>query len=48
VGMRERVSLVGGRCAIESRLNQGTHITIDLPVRSEGIPPEPGNERSET
>ena len=33
VGMRERVSLVGGRCAIESYPGQGTRITIDLPVR---------------
>jgi signal transduction histidine kinase len=33
VGMRERVSLVGGTCAIESAPGQGTRIVIELPVK---------------
>ncbi len=33
VGMRERVALVGGTCAIESMPGQGTRITIALPVK---------------
>jgi two-component system sensor histidine kinase UhpB len=33
VGMRERVALVGGTCAIESAPGQGTRVTIELPVK---------------
>ena len=33
VGMRERVSLVGGTCVIESAPGQGTRVTIELPVK---------------
>jgi len=33
VGMRERVALVGGTCAIESEPGQGTRIGIELPVK---------------
>ncbi len=31
-GMKERVSLVGGRCAIESRRGQGTTIVSEVPL----------------
>ena len=33
VGMRERVSLVGGTCAIESAPGLGTRVIIELPVK---------------
>jgi two-component system sensor histidine kinase UhpB len=33
VGMRERVSLVGGKCTVESEPGHGTQITIELPVK---------------
>lgn len=31
-GMRERVALVGGRFAVESRPGRGSHISIELPL----------------
>ena len=31
-GIRERARLLGGRIAIESRLGEGCHVVVDLPV----------------
>ena len=36
VGMRERVALVGGTCTVESELDRGTQIVIELPLK-EGV-----------
>ncbi len=36
VGMRERVTLVGGRCAVESAPGQGTRVVVELPGRVDG------------
>ena len=36
VGMRERVALVGGTCTVESELDRGTQIVIELPLKEGG------------
>jgi PAS domain S-box-containing protein len=35
LGMRERVTLLGGTCDIESRPGQGTRLTLEIPLRGE-------------
>jgi signal transduction histidine kinase len=32
LGMRERVTLLGGTCDIQSRPGQGTRLTIEIPI----------------
>ena len=32
VGVRERVRLAGGECQVESGVNQGTRISVSLPL----------------
>jgi signal transduction histidine kinase len=34
--MRERAALIGARLAVESRSQDGTRITIELPIAAEG------------
>ncbi len=37
LGMRERIDLLGGTLAIESRIGQGTRIRVEIPVQAEEV-----------
>jgi len=42
VGIEERISILGGRCAITSTPNGGTTISVSLPVTPPDLPPYAG------
>jgi signal transduction histidine kinase len=43
VGVRERVSRLGGRLELETDAGKGTRLTIELPIQSSGTAPDDGS-----